>query len=560
MAHALYSRARAAAFLLLLVVACSQQTADPAQGPNGTRGVAAHRTPPPDPLEGRANPLISFIRTNWTNGDPNSTSGSRYSHIKIYGHNYTDMSGFSNAQTEADFIASHFDVYMWGGALIGTSARAQNPGLMWISEMTNVPYIRSNQWELQRVADWIGSEENEHGYTLDDMVMHYKYDVLRGNTPGWNPADDPDSSGCREADEGNGGDPTDPNRTAHCIDDSRVLATFPNGWIEALPGSPAYVEMTAEIAKTDWETYHFDGYHFDVVAYQPEGHTLDSTFTYEGLDEFAPDHPYILDKIYFVPWVTKEYEEISTPVSIYLSNMVKTSYACDKQYSHDMAMLYTENAFCETWMDLGDPVAPEPVVEKRASLLECPYVDWLENGKGFVFTCFNHVPNDPYRAQLFSLSMFYMVNHQLAFYYYRTHSHDTVEGEHVEDWQWNPWVQYEVGQPAVNQLGFNDFQGNANTNRFFVFQSGATYEILGREYLRADGKRVLVLAKLMAYGQTPGSMPTTFNLPHTYRRVIDGNGTLGSGITQLTLSNNEGAILLEEEAGGGGGSKRKPNG
>lgn len=91
-----------------------------------------------------------------------------------------------------------------------------------------------------------------------------------------------------------------------------------------------------------------------------------------------------------------------------------------------------------------------------------------------------------------------------------------------------------VGQPVVNNLAFVDFEGQSGTDRFFVFATGGTYEILGRQYLRSDGKRVLVLVKLMASGQTEGASPTTHALGGSYRKALSNLG-LGSVITQVTL-------------------------
>jgi hypothetical protein len=78
-----------------------------------------------------------------------------------------------------------------------------------------------------------------------------------------------------------------------------------------------------------------------------------------------------------------------------------------------------------------------------------------------------------------------------------------------------------------------------------VWATHNDHEILGREYLRGDGQRVLVLVKLMASGMTEGASPSTHQLPGSYRAILP-DLTLDVPSTQVELRNNDGMILVED--------------
>jgi len=184
--------------------------------------------------------------------------------------------------------------------------------------------------------------------------------------------------------------------------------------------------------------------------------------------------------------------------------------------------------------------------------LYCPYLHFMEQGKGYLFACHDVAPDSlgSDRGRGFSLATFYMINHQMAFYYYRTNGHETLAPPNPPVWvtQWNPMVLFDFGQPNINALGLPDFQGQMNTNKYFLWKDHADYKILGREFLRDDGRRVLVLTKIMASGRTEGADPTTHTLPLKWYRLLP-DLTWSSPLTYITLSNNEGAILLKYNKG-----------
>jgi len=493
-------------------------------------------------LLARTNPLETYIRANWTNGDPSYVGGSHYENIKIYGHSYTNLAGH---QADADYIAEHFDTYMWGGQIVGDESASLNPSMLWLSEAANIPHMRSG-WDLQ-MADSFLVNANPNNYRLDDMLLHYEVNTTTwaGSTPGWNPADDNDGDGCIEPGEGlnHDGEPSDPNRSAQCVADARVQAGGANNGFEANPASQAYIDFRAWMADGQWDA-GAEGFHFDEAAYENMSLQLGRTIEYWGQSETDPSFDYIADKYEFVPSVMSEAESHTGAATVAFANVVKGAYLChanDGSYyapQHDLVYANLENVLLETWMtDVSSAY-----VENRYQMLDCPLTDFLEQGKGVVFT----YREDNSMGRLFSLCMFYMINHQMAFYYYTKQGHS---GLNASTGQWNPWVEYNVGQPMVNDLGLQDFQANLNTDKFFVFTSGANYQVLGREYFRdSDEAIILVLAKLMAYGQAAGQGNTTVQLNGSYRVVLQ-SFTLSSIVSSVTLKNNEAVILVRAGTG-----------
>lgn len=527
-------------FLLYIVSSgCSENTDSPSMAPvSKSKGRSYHFNP-------RPNPLREYIQDTWTNGDPNATGGSNYSHIKIYGESYPNLDDYPD---DANFIAQHFDVYMWGGPIVKSASESLNPSMLWLTEAGNIPSIRAG-YDVSRVEMWIEDQlANPMGYDWSDLLLYFKYNTTNwvGSFGGWNPADDADGSACIDSTEGNNGLPSDSNRTAQCEWDARVLTpSGPQYWMRANVASPAYVDFTADEAKYAWDTWNVEGFHFDVVAYENDNLGLGNTFTYEGWSQTDPEFPFIEDKFAFVPSVMSDVEMYTGAPMVAFANMVGSAYVCGETgyYApqHDLAQQYLENFWIETWL----PNLSFANTSRRQRLLECPFLDFLEQGKGIAFAFHEDVPTE--QGKLFSLSFFYMINHQLALYYYNGSFNSGINAEVT---QWNSWVEYDIGQPVVNNLGLNDFQGQSETDRFFVFASGSSYEVLGRQFLRSDGKRVLVLAKVMGPSESLGpTTGTTISLGGSYKRVLS-DFTLGPAMNQITLLNNEGAILVKQTGSG----------
>jgi hypothetical protein len=497
--------------------------------------------PPPNPIGDRVNPLQEHIRTYWTGGDPDSTGGYHRGHIKTYGQCWTNYANITDGDNQAQFIADNFDMYVWGGAIVGQHMAGQST--VWIAHTTDIPTIGTDYDSLM-ISRWLADPtRNVHGYRFDDLLMHYKYDVQTwlGSTPGWNPADDFDGDSCADR------PPSRTNRTAPCLRDAEVHV--PNYW---MPGQfvwrakimhPGYTGYVIDGAVDLWTQTRCDGFHYDTAAYENWSIELGKTFTYDGYDEADPDFPMRTDQLLFVPTVAKAIEEKIGHRAIHIANTVSPSYTCRIPESKEPSLRYVENTLNETWMQTNSNGRNVMTTSRRQDFINCPYLDWLEQGKGYVFACFDELGSD--RGKRFSLATFYLINHQMAFYFYRTDDHLVRDGEYVWDKQWNEYVDFGVGSPAVNSFGFPDFQGGYGTNRYFVWATDADYEILGREYLRGDGRRVLVLVKLMADGMTEDTSPTIHQLPHPYRAVKP-DLTLDDPVTQVELRNNDAVILVED--------------
>ncbi len=530
--------------LIILAVALSGTTGcdggqDGITGDGG--GDTDGRILPPNPLGDRANPLQEYIRTYWTDGDPVATGGFRRGHIKIYGHCYTDFANTSDAGDQAQFIADNYDAYMWGGTIVGDYMAGLNS--LWLVQATDIPHIGSNYDSLM-IARWLADpDRNTGGYRFDDMIMHYKYDVETwiGSTPGWNPRDDRDGDLCRDR------PPSDPDRTAQCFWQAEVRT--PNFWHDdqfqrrAKVMHPAYIGYVVDSAVDMWRDVNCDGFHFDSATYENWSLELGETFLYEGEDETDPDFPLRTDLLTFVPTAVDAMENKMAGETIHFANTVTPYYSCRIPRSKELCLEYVENTHNETWMETDVPDAKAMTMARRADYLDCPYLDWMEQDKGYIFACFNKLGSD--RGKRFSLSVFYLINHQMAFYYYRTDEHRVADGEHVRDKQFNPYVDFDIGQPAVNSQGLADFQGNTGTDRYFVMATDEHYEILGREYLRGDGQRTLILVKLMADGRSEGTSPMLYTLPRAFR-VVQPDLSLGDPVTEIQLLNNDGVILVED--------------
>ena len=510
-------------------------------------------TLPENPLGPRTNPLQTYIRNNWTGGDLTDTGGLHYNHIKVLGGNWDQINQYPDAETNAEFVVDHFDAYMWGGPIIGEHADGQYSDFLWINGGANIPCIGS-VWDSLETLAWLAdSTLNTCGYTWDDIVMHFKYDCSPsyGSYPGWNPDDDLDGDGCRDDQY-----PSDSTRTAQCIGESEIFfyedfSASPY-WNRAKLAHPGYHKMTSDriLAHIDDFDYDFGGYFWDSCAMNVGWNWgLEKSFLYESSDRITSNLDYYLDKILLVPTLAADYlEPVEPALNIHFVNMVSPLYTCVTSYdSKDWAYDYLENFILENWMMCNDPLPTNiPMTTNMIEdYLNCPFLNWLEEGKGQVLISWNKLGGD--MDKRFSLATFYMINHQMAFYHYTEGGHMSREhpGRLISEWQWNEYVPYDIGQPDVNTLGLEDFQGNSGTDRYFVWEENSYYKILGREYLRDDGVRTLVLTKIMASGGMEGANPTTHELPRCYQPV-QSDLTLGTPTREITLRNNEGIILVQD--------------
>lgn len=501
-----------------------------------------------NPIASRQNPLQNYIRSNWTYEDETSTAGCHYDHIKVYG----GPSVFLDDE-EAEFAADHFDIFRAGGPEI--EQYVEGTSVIWLAWALGAPYINSN-YDYEQVHVWIDSLDNEGDYTWEDLVMHLKFDDVVaefGWIPGWNPDDDQDEDGCID-----GEIHTDPERTADCIWDAELRKIGGNNlpWWKAVmkPDSWAGVlDMHSDRCAWFYEDHCVRGAFVDHGALNVAGidYGFQNTFAYGGehpsSEYSAANAQYYEDKIHYLSHFTYELEQKLGGNTIVVTNTVSPIYTC-KTTSLNCAkqwlLEYVENVFDECWLQTNLGTQPALTKAKREYWLDCPFLDYLEAGKGYIFGVLDGENGFDDRANRFSLATFYMINHQMGFYYYRR-DHDSAED--ISRWGWNPYVEFEVGQPVENSFDLEDFQGNDDTDRFFVWEDHPSYEILGREYLRDDDKRVLVLTKIMALGLTEGDSTKSHCLPGFYSMVLfnDESLYLSDPTDAIDLAFNDGAVLVE---------------
>lgn len=149
------------------------------------------------------------------------------------------------------------------------------------------------------------------------------------------------------------------------------------------------------------------------------------------------------------------------------------------------------------------------------------------------------------RGKLYTLAMYYLVHSANTFYLYETHNHHN-KATHISSWQWNPAVEFDVGQPTQIPPGAVDFEGRPNTNEHYVLTTGPdpynpdlTYKVLARRFTNA-----LVLVKMLPRGSVvDDNSLTTHALDRSYV-PLKADGTLGDVTTEVQIRNNEGVILI----------------
>lgn len=152
---------------------------------------------------------------------------------------------------------------------------------------------------------------------------------------------------------------------------------------------------------------------------------------------------------------------------------------------------------------------------------------------------------DPSRGRIFTLAIYYLVSNANTVYAFESvdnHMHQAP----LQDWQWNPAVEYDIGTPAPVPDGYVDFEGRAGTSEHYVFANGPdpydstlTYRVLARNYTGG-----LVLVKMLPWGSvTDERSATVHELDGTYRILIP-EGLPGAEVNRVELRNNEAVILV----------------
>jgi hypothetical protein len=151
------------------------------------------------------------------------------------------------------------------------------------------------------------------------------------------------------------------------------------------------------------------------------------------------------------------------------------------------------------------------------------------------------------RGKIFMLALYYLVHNENTWFLYETvNNHGMGVTAHLSEWNWNPAVEFDIGQPEPVPDGLTDFDGRSGTTEHYVFAQGSdpwqpqlTYRVFARRFSNA-----LVLAKMLPEGSITTDLSiTTHQLDGSYA-ILQADGTLGAIVTSIDLRNNEGAILI----------------
>ncbi|UCG51620.1 MAG: hypothetical protein JSW58_15770 [Candidatus Latescibacterota bacterium] len=155
-------------------------------------------------------------------------------------------------------------------------------------------------------------------------------------------------------------------------------------------------------------------------------------------------------------------------------------------------------------------------------------------------------PNGSDRGRLYTLALYYLIHNPNTFYLYQSFRGHNCQ-EHISEWQWNPAVEYDIGQPAPIPDGTTDFDGNAGTTEHFEFAVGEdpydpslTYHVLARRFTRG-----LVVVKMLPLGSVVDERSATVHQLDRSYTVLEADGTTSQEpVTEISIRNNEGIILV----------------
>lgn len=477
-----------------------------------------------------------------------------YPHIQLGSallRNYLDAD-------EMAWRATHYDALIGVVALHVDEIRALNPNIR-MFEYWNARH----HW-----YDGYGNEAmnwaTAHGYDGEDFYLHYREDVTvptwesvtlvegfpAGVVPGWNPD----------------WQPGDPPASAPDRASSRVVG-FNNGqhapWYLANvtdPGLRVFIKdflasvLDGSRHSTSYASGPIEGFMADDALYYAmygEG-VLGKSAEFYGvpLDE---DHPYAVG-------FETLYPELAAALQQHFGRTIDVMPNYSTPYFLRLANRSAQNVqkttpwiWAEVWISERGYAAPT-TGPYRAITYENEYdqsvvkiIGQTHRG-GRRLLCARDLTGGGAgtdRVRLFTLALYYLLHNPNTFYMYNSVNAHAADG-HLSTWQWNPAVEFDIGQPAPIPPGATDFEGIANTNEHYLFATGPdpadsslTYRVLARQFTNA-----LVLVKMLPAGSFVDDRGlTTHTLDGPYA-LLRGDGTLGDVVTTVQIRNNEGLILV----------------
>jgi len=462
--------------------------------PTSTDGSIDPDNPPPD------GQVDNFLR-HYVEDNFEGNGGSNFPHIKLYG------TLFRGDLSDADkvWLANHYDIVDHGSWDFPERAKQVNPKILTTTHF-NIAYANRNEGSSP-LEDWILGKNK--AYTLSDVLIDYR-EATQTNCGSFT-----------------AGDFLRQGKRCH--------------WYTNDNKAPEWREWALEFLEETLFLGHpiaRDGIMFDDVTFANDGQAWDMTDEYFGIDPASEEHPRIQENYESVGYLSTELERRFRSDLLYIVNIGNTYWLNSSRLTHRlrMAQEHAPNIQDETWVVVNSSVpAPRNYTDHYEMTILVPIRELMRKGHGYMFETGDYQNSD--RGKRFTLGMFYLVNHPMAFYWYRVMGNHT--GEPLDGWMWNPMVNTNLGQPMVNSLGELDFEGQ-QSNEHFILSQDETYVLLAREYTSA-----LVIVKLMmSSAERPGQDPTTHTLPGSFRE-LRADGSASEYITEVTLENNDAVILLK---------------
>jgi len=448
-----------------------------------------------------------------------------FPHIKTWGM----FVGNSVPLNETLWGGSHFDVM--GGNMFSSDDLYQiNPNIEFCA-YENPSEISDGSFSY--MEDWAA----DNGYNMEDQFVHYTEDVTgqiwNTNVPGYRDSCYLSNSNCN------------PPATATSLEQARVLGTYslcPNCRMQNLENPQTYLYRIYEQSSI-WQLwpqkYNPSCIYFDAISifdYILTKQHIDKTDVYAGIT-MDYNHPRMTSlfqwPLDYISSVQSQFNISMLPIA----NASATMYLVEEPWKSRFINYY-DWVFVEDWLDYNTVSYEASYSSAIAEMTRQSMAGEKRLLRG----------NETYsqasdRAKIFLLGSYYLVNNENTYFNYKKIWNEP-EGYDLPYNQWFNAISYNIGTPVNNGAEQSDFDGNLNTSEHYEWATGAdpsnpskTYHILARQYSNA-----LVLVKFRPSGSS-WAASTTHDLGGTYR-PLNVDGTLGDPITQVTLRNNEAAILI----------------
>ena len=432
---------------------------------------------------------------------------------------------------ETLWAGPYFDI-MGGNMNVSDQLYQINPNIKFCA-YENPPELSDGSFSY--LEDW--AEAND--YNMEDSFVHYTEDVTdelwNTNVPGYRAECSPDN--CT------------PPATATSPDQARVRGAYslrPNWRMHNLQNPQTYLYRIYEQSSI-WnlwpQTYNPSCVYFDAISifdYILSKQHLDKTDVYAGIP-MDYNHPRMTQLFQwgldYVASIQSQYGISMLPIA----NASATYYLVDDHWKSRFISYY-DWVFVEDWLRYA---TASYETDYNTAIAEMTRQSLA--GEKRLLRGYETYGQDSNRGKIFLLGSYYLINNENTYFNYKKLGEPA--GGDLPSHQWFNAISYNIGIPVTNPTGQPDFDGNLDTSEHYEWVIGIdpaspktpkeTYHILARQYSNA-----LILVKFRPrYSTTNDTSATTHNLDGTYR-LLNVDGTLGDPITQVTLRNNEEAILI----------------